>query len=54
MRGGFLPTGQEIGRRRWTFVLSSFVEALGMRMSDRGPSTDATLPLTLLVLGDSL
>ncbi len=55
MRRDFLlTTGQKIGRRRWTLSLGSFIEALGVCASDRSPSTDTTLPLTLLVLGDSL
>ncbi len=54
MSGGLLLTGQKIGRKRWTLSLGSFIEALGVCVSDRSPSTDTPLSLTLLVLGDAL
>ncbi len=52
MRKGFLLTSQEIGRRGRTVGIRSFIEALGVRVSERGPSTDTRLSSTLLVLWD--
>ncbi len=37
MRGGFLLTGQEIGRRGWTLSVGSFIEALSVCVSEEVP-----------------
>ncbi len=43
----------EIGRRICTIFLGSFIEALGVCVSGRGPSTDTPSPFALLVLWNS-
>ena len=53
VKRGLLLLGHEIGRRRCTLFLGSFIEALGMCVSGRGPSTDTPSSLALLVLWNS-
>ncbi len=49
-----LLIGQKISRRRCTLFLGSFIEALGVCVSDGGPSTDTPRHFALLVLRNSL
>ena len=49
VKRGFL-LGHEIGRRRCTLFLGSFIEALGVCVSDRGPSIDTPSSLALLIV----
>ncbi len=49
VKRGLLLFGHEIGRRRCTLFLGSFI-ALGVCVSGRGPSTDTPSPFALLIL----
>ena len=50
VKRGLLLFGHEIGRRRCTLFLGSFIEALSVCVSGRGPSTDTPSSFALLVL----
>ena len=50
VKRGLLLFGHEIGRRRCTLFLGSFIEALGVCVSGRGPSTDTPSSFALLIL----
>ena len=50
VKRGLLLFGHEIGRRRCTLFLGSFIEALGVCVSGRGPSTDTSSSFALLIL----
>ncbi len=51
VKSGFLLFGHEIGRRRCTLFLGSFIEAFGVCVSGRGPSTDTPSLLHCLFCG---
>ena len=51
VKRGLLLFGHEIGRRRCTLFLGSFIEALGVCVSGRGPSTDTPSSFHCLFCG---
>ena len=54
VKRGLLLLGHEIGRRRCTLFLGSFIEALSVCVSGRGPSTDTPSSFALLILWNGL
>ena len=54
LKDGFSLLAKTIGRRRYRLFLGSFITALSVCVSDRGPSTDTPRPFALLILWDSL
>ncbi len=54
VKSGLILFGHESGRRRSPFFLGSFIEALGVCVSGRGPSTDTPSSLALLILWNDL